>query len=142
MIWDWIDKLPEYVGTIPQWGMFLVLCGGLWRLVLSTRAQAFTHVDKVAEHYRNEVKVLRDEVSDLTNALRICERNCAEETQSLKDALLGEKSNRIQEQLSLINVILGTVESPELRAMMHTLESVQIAIRSQQREGASDVQGA
>jgi hypothetical protein len=57
--------------------------------------------------------------------LHKCEDECADKIKKLHEEMWGEKRQRVTEQISLINVILNSVDAPELKTLMKTLESVQ-----------------
>lgn len=124
--------LPEIVGTVPQWitaslmGTILI---AYWRRGVAMKGLSNESSRDIRDHYAKEVAALRDE-------LRICEEECADRLEladmkikKLGDELWGEKRQRVTEQISLINVIVSSVDAPELKAVLKTLESVQMAMR-------------
>jgi septal ring factor EnvC (AmiA/AmiB activator) len=90
----------------------------------------------IRDHYAEEVGELRKE-------LKQCEEECRakldaadvkldaaqKKIKELDQELWGEKRQRVAEQISLINVIISSVDAPELKAILKTLESVQMAQR-------------
>lgn len=87
----------------------------------------------IRDHYAQEVGELRKE-------LRQCEEECRgkldaaeKKIRTLDQELWGEKRQRVTEQISLINVIIASVDAPELKAILNTLESVQMAMRIEQQ---------
>jgi molecular chaperone DnaK (HSP70) len=130
------------MGTIPGWitsaGVVAIL--GIvvrWQLGLKRFAVAAQQVDVSAQevrtrddadkrdHIAEEMGELRKNVAGLREELHKCEDECADKIKKLHDELWGEKRQRVTEQISLINVILNSVDAPELKALMKTLESVQ-----------------
>ena len=124
--------LPEIAGTIPQWitavGISTLIIA-YWRRGVAMKGLSNEASKDIRDHYAKEVAALRDE-------LRICEEECADRLEladmkikKLSDELWGEKRQRVAEQISLINVIVSSVDAPQLRAVLRTLESVQMAMR-------------
>lgn len=123
---------PELIGTIPQWITAASLVSVLiayWRRGVALRGLSNTDAANIRDHYAKEVAALRDE-------LRICEEECADRLEladmkikKLDQDLWGEKRQRVAEQISLINVVVASVDAPELKAILKTLESVQMAMR-------------
>jgi chromosome segregation ATPase len=132
----------ELLGTIPGWitsaGVVAML--GLivrWQLGLKKLSVEAQQVDVNAaevrskdaadkrDHIAEEMSALRANIATLREELHACEDECAEKIKKLHDEIWGEKRQRVTEQISLINVILNSVDAPELKALMKTLESVQ-----------------
>jgi hypothetical protein len=129
---------PELLGTIPQWitaGGIVTVIVAYWRRGVALKGLQNTDAANIRDHYAREVAALRDE-------LRICEEECADRLdladqrlKKLDRELWGEKRQRVAEQISLINVVVASVDAPELKAILKSLESVQMAMRLQQQSG-------
>lgn len=129
---------PELLGTIPQWitaGSLVTIIIAYWRRGVALKGLQNTDSANIRDHYAREVAALRDE-------LRICEEECADRLdladqrlKKLDKELWGEKRQRVAEQISLINVVLNSVDAPELKAILKTLESVQMAMRIERGMG-------
>lgn len=96
------------------------------------RADIRDHYAQEVDRYFKQVVGLRDEVEkckkDCDAREEACERKIADINKSndaLRKEVWGEKQQRVAEQISLINVILKTVDAPELKTLMKTLENVQ-----------------
>jgi hypothetical protein len=132
----------ELLGTIPGWitsaGVIAIL--GIvvrWQLGLRKLSIAAQQVDVNAAEVRNkdtadarghiaeEMKALRANVASLRDELHTCEEDCRVTVDKLRQEVWGEKRQRVAEQISLINVILSSVDAPQLKTLMKTLESVQ-----------------
>ena len=128
---------PELLGTIPQWitaGSLVSIIIAYWRRGVALKGLQNTDAANIRDHYAREVASLRDE-------LRICEEECgdrldaaAQKIKKLDQELWGEKRQRVAEQISLINVIVASVDAPELKAILKSLESVQMAMRLQHQQ--------
>ena len=123
---------PELLGTVPQWitatGVISIIIA-YWRRGVALKGLSNTNEAHIRDHYAKEVASLRDE-------LRICEEECADRLEladmkirKLDQDLWGEKRQRVAEQISLINVVVASVDAPELKSILKTLESVQMAMR-------------
>lgn len=123
---------PELLGTVPQWitatGIVTIIVA-YWRRGVALKGLQNTDSANIRDHYAREVAALRDE-------LRICEEECADrldlagqKIKKLDQELWGEKRQRVAEQISLINVIVASVDAPELKSILRSLESVQMAMR-------------
>jgi flagellar motility protein MotE (MotC chaperone) len=132
---------PDITGTIPQW----ITAGGMvsflgilakWHLgqkkiavdALQVRVEAKRVENADAADVRDH---LADEVKELRAELRTCEKDCDRRLgiaeariRALDEELWGEKKQRVAEQISLINVILNSVDAPELKTLLKTFESV------------------
>jgi hypothetical protein len=135
--------IPEVLGTIPQWitaasiTAFLGVIGrwhlGKVKLSIAARevevsAIKVTNADEAdkRDHFADEMTALRGEVTHLRNELHECEDQCRREIKSLQNELWGEKRQRVAEQISFINLILNSVDAPELKTLLTTLEKTQI----------------
>jgi hypothetical protein len=114
----YLDRLPEQLGTIPQWGMFIALLALLVKQVIPWRQQTLDRDAKFCEN-------LTKEVSDLRAELKQCEQDCTAKSKALHEELFGMRRQHIQEQISLINTIMRSVDSPELLGMIKLLERVE-----------------
>ena len=126
----------DILGTIPQWISASILAAILmayWRRGVALKGLSNEAAADIRDHYAKEVQALRDELAK-------CEQECADRLERadgkikrLDEELWGEKRQRVAEQISLINVIIASVDAPELKAILKTLESVQMAMRIEQQ---------
>lgn len=91
------------------------------------------------ESKQQDLEGWRAECTDLRNRLETCERLCRERDEShtttvnkLHEEIFGIRKQHLTEQISMINVILNSVDAPELRQLLKTLESVKAALRLEQ----------
>lgn len=133
---------PDILGTIPQWitaGGVLTFLGLLIRWHLGLRKIAVqaneveVHATQAAnadradarDHIAEEMGELRKNVSSLRAELHQCEEDCRQQIERLQKEVWGEKRQRVAEQISLINLILKSVDAPELKTLLTSLETVQ-----------------
>jgi hypothetical protein len=141
-----IELFGLQLGTVFQGASLGVLLGILgiivrWQLGLKKIAVAAQQVEVSANEVRNkdaadqrdhiaeEMTALRDNVASLRAELHACEDECRVKIDKLTEELWGEKRQRVAEQISLINVIVNSVDAPELKMLMKTMESVQRTLR-------------
>jgi hypothetical protein len=117
-------------GSIPQWGAFVALVGILARQVVPWRKLTI-----------ESGQALRKELLDRIDELKGDHRDCQEKLNLLQQKITGMQRQHVQEQISLINAIIRSVDAPQLKAMLGTLESVQIALRAEGVSG-DDFEGA
>jgi hypothetical protein len=111
---------PDWIGSPLQAGSFVVL------LVIAVRTSPeWLRLWLQARKERSDR--LGKRIADLEAAVEKCQRECEEQKQDMRDKLEGMHLQKLQEQSSLINAILASIDSPQLKALLHTYESVQVA---------------
>jgi hypothetical protein len=103
-----ISNIP--LGTLPQWLLLIVIGIGFAKWLFPWRA--------------DEMRLLRAE-------LKKCEEDCDLKIKRLEEDLWGEKRQRVSEQISFLNAIINSIDAPELKTMLKSLESVQSQFRVQ-----------
>lgn len=124
-----IGNLPNWAGTIPQWFLFAGVLVTLIKLYPALQKQSLDSSAEQVKLYAETCVSLRKEVTALTEAVHNCERECAAQTKSLMDEIHGQRRQHMQEQISLISAIMQSVDSPQLKSLLRTLESVQVALK-------------
>lgn len=124
---EWITW-PQWVGTPSQVGLLLVVIGTVliayikvWPVLLEAR---------ITERHK-ERQELRARITELEKAVEDCRRECDRQTALLQDeigdlqeTIYGMRRQHVQEQISLINAIIESVDNPVLKKMLGALESV------------------
>lgn len=126
---------PEFVGTLPQWiaavssttlaGAVVALVTAYWKRGISLKGLENADEADRRDHMAEEMGALRENVANLRQELHDCEANCASEIKQLQNELLGEKRQRVAEQISLINIIVDIVDEPTRKRLMAALDSIQ-----------------
>lgn len=130
---------PDFIGTLPGWitaastttGV-VTLTVAFWRRGVSLKGlQNADQADK-RNHLAEEMKALRENVASLRaevaaarKELADCEEECRTKLDAMREELWGEKRQRVAEQIAFINMILKTVDAPELKTLLTSLETVQ-----------------
>ena len=126
-----LDGMPDWLGTIPQWGMFGALAAiliALIKLAPAWRQQTLDQKNKDTERDDTEQDRLREEIRVLREEFRECREECDAQTHALHEEIWGMRKQNIAEQISLINIILNTVDAPELKTLLHVLENVKSSL--------------
>ena len=117
----------------------VVVSGGALGIILryrqGMRGLANTDTADIRDHYAEEVKSLRSEVVAARSEVAIarkeladCEEECRTKIREIERELWGEKRQRVAEQISLINLILQSVDAPALKTLLRALESARMQI--------------
>lgn len=123
---------PDFIGTLPGWitaastttGVAAIIIAYLRRGVSLRGLQNADDADR-RDHIAEEMAALRANVAALRTELHTCEEECRVQIGKLTEELWGEKKQRVAEQISLINIILDSVDAPDLQKLRVTLESIQ-----------------
>lgn len=142
---NWLGS-PAQIGTFAV-GVVIAL-SVMWPKI---RQQDFDREARIEAAKTAEIAGYKVEVAELRKELKLCEEECAaklkvheDEIRDLQEARWGDRKQHLAEQISLINVILRNVESPELRNLLKMFESVKASLVLQQvinreaEEGAKD----
>lgn len=111
------------VGSIAQVGTFVMLAVAIIGAFVKLRGQDQTHAEKMCETLSVHVNNLRDR-------LVRCEEECREETQRLHEELFGLRKQNIAEQIAFINIIIDSVDAPQLQTLRASLESIGARLES------------
>jgi hypothetical protein len=76
------------------------------------------------KEYKAEVRSLKGEIKVMCDELRDCEEECAKELRRMHEEIWAMRKQNIAEQISLINIILKTVDAPELHALLEVMEKI------------------
>lgn len=124
----WLTKLPEWAGTVPQWGVVLLLLIAVVRTSpnwLETWAKL-----RLARSNRN-----KERIEELELQVRECREQCDRETQALQQQIHGIREQRLAEQLSMMRAIVRMSGDPEVKKQLDLLEAMQISLmRTQHKE--------
>jgi hypothetical protein len=122
----------DFIGTLPGWITALSTSTAAGSLIIAywkrgVKLRQLSNEDRAdhRDHIAEEMAALRQNVHNLRDELHRCESQCREEISKLTEEIWGEKRQRVAEQISLINTILNTVDAPQLKTLLATLESIQ-----------------
>ena len=114
------------IGTIAQLGTLGIVLVAVIGAYVKLRDRGMTHAEVMCGQLTNEVASLRGE-------LHKCEEECRKDIKALHEELFGMRKNHIAEQLAFINILLRSVDSPELSVLRSTLERVQDSLAKTQK---------
>lgn len=117
------------LGSPAQIGTFVVVLVAALRLVIPWRKQTHETQGSMIKQYAETCGMLRDEVKILSDKLFECEDKCDRDIKKLNETINGIQRQHTQEQISMINAIIHSVDAPELKALLKTLQSVQVALQ-------------
>lgn len=124
----------NWFGTVPQWMMLIVLVIIAFKppeLFKIWSANAAARHDRVGRR-----------ISELEAAVIQCRADCDRETRELHQQLLNRDHQRIQEQISLISIIMQSVDNPLLKRMLDQMQSIQRTLPTELPGVAGDTEGA
>lgn len=131
---------PIPIGTVPQWVTLAAVLIAAFKLIPELSALKLKRKSEQERGWQTECANLRQE-------LRIQRQECEEEHRQsrakiheLEETIYGLRRQNIQEQISLINTILRSVDSPELKGLLSMMEAVKDNLASQHVKilGAAD----
>lgn len=123
-------SLPTWAGSVPQWGLLATIVLAFFKLWPVLRQQTIDVNNEQVKLYAETCTQLRVELNLLSEKLFNCEDKCDKDIRKLNDELNGMRRQHVQEQLSLINAIIASVDAPQLKVLLTSLESVQLAMQS------------
>jgi esterase/lipase len=127
--------------NIPGWGIFLLCTVTLiktWPIIqknlLDARANADQRAskerDSIADYYRHEIEMLRDEVRQCRESCEKQEAALLNKIDDLNETIHGMRRQHIQEQISLISAVIQSIgaDHPLLKQLLLSFETVQRAL--------------
>lgn len=116
---SWLDKLPSWAGTAPQWGMFIVLAIAMVR-TSPAWVQAWS-AWKIAASNRN-----RSRIRELEQQVHDCHKECETKIAVLTMELHSMRAQRNAEQLSIMRAIVRMSGDPAVKQQLDLLEAIEI----------------
>lgn len=116
-----LEFLGIPIGTVAQLGTLGLIFVAIIGAYVKLRDRGMTHAEVMCAQLTNEVASLRQELHN-------CEEQCRNDIKKLHAEISGMRKQHISEQLSFINILLRSVESPELMLLRQTLERVQASL--------------
>lgn len=107
----------ELIRALPLWGSFIVLIGILVRQIIPWRKLSLDAAAQIREELKTRLNEVKEE-----------HRQCLLDMKALQNEIAGMRRQHVQEQISLINAIISSVDSPNLKGLLRSLESVQVAL--------------
>lgn len=120
-----VEILGLQLGTIAQVGTFLAVIVALIGAYVKLKDRGMTHAEVMCGQLTSEVAKLRLE-------LHTCEEVCRKDIKKLHEEIFGMRKQHIAEQISFINILIRSVDSPELQILRQTLERVQGSLQTVQ----------
>jgi hypothetical protein len=105
----------QYLGTVPQWGMFFLLLIVFIRTSPDIMKAWFEQAKAKREQHGNRITELEAQVKE-------CREECDKVHADYRKEILGLQAQSIQEQLSLVSIIMQTVDNPMLHQLFEQLQ--------------------
>lgn len=123
-----VNSLPAWIGTAPAWGLFLLCCATLIKTWPIIQKNVLDARERKESRYSQRITELEGKVSE-------CQRECEEhkealrvELRKLEEKRLGDRQQHIQEQISLVSILVKHVDNPLLAKVLEQLQSTQRAL--------------
>lgn len=119
-----LDKIPSWIGTVPQWGVLVVLAIA----VVKTSPQWLTTwvTWRLARSNRN-----RDRIIDLESQVRECRTECDEKIAKLHNEVFGLRTQRNASDAVIMRAILRTSNDPDVRKRLELLEAMEATLSTE-----------
>lgn len=121
-MFEGLPELSPLIGTIPQWGMFILLAIA----VVRTSPQWLQTLITAAKDRKDR---LGKRISELEQKLHDCEEKCdqreavfKEEIDRLKTKVNNEAWQRTQSEISLVTTLVRILPKPELQQVLEALQ--------------------
>jgi hypothetical protein len=126
-MWEELDKLPDWVGTAPQWGLFIVFAIA----VIKTSPQWLTTWSalRLAKSNRNSSRI-----KDLEEQVRVCREECDRDRRNFRIEIEGLRKQRNTEQLAIMRAIVRMSSDPEVKRQLELLEGIEISFSGADNE--------
>jgi hypothetical protein len=132
-----LENVPSWAGNVPAWFLVGAVIIAFIKVYPKLREQTIQERFAIKNGYAARIKSLEQDVKNEQTARKDDRDKCGKEMavlrdviSDLEDKIIGMQRQAIQEQISLINAIISSVDTPELKALMRSLESVQVALRA------------
>lgn len=125
-----IANLPDWTGTVPQWGMFLLFLLTAVKAIPILRKQTLDSQASQVKQYADTCTALRQELRELSDKLMECEDKCAQDIKMLHEEILGLRTQRLSEQGTIMRAILRYSNDPEVKKQLELLEHIQASLET------------
>lgn len=120
-----LDGLPSWTGTAPAWGLFLLCAAALiktWPLIQKNLLDA---KERRESRYSQRI-------TELEAAVKTCQHECEEhkevirvELRKTEERRLGDRQQHLQEQISLVSLLVKNIDNPLLDKILTQLQATQ-----------------
>lgn len=126
---EFFEKLPDWIGTVPQWGVFVLLAIA----VVRTSPQWLTTWVTLRMERSNRTAA---RIAELEEQVAECQRECEEHKKILREEVHGLKAQRLAEQGILMRAILKMSNDPDVARQLQLLEAMQTSLGAIRLEGS------
>lgn len=104
---EFLNSLPTWAGTVPQWGMLLSFVFAVWKL-------SFADSTAIRKEMAARIEKLKDD-----------HEQCTQDLDQLRNELHGMRQQRIDEQLAIMRAIVRMSNDPDVKRQLALLESME-----------------
>lgn len=128
-----LNSMPSWAGNVPAWILVLSLLA--WVVNSAIKNHPIISQQKIDDRHRikdSYVSRIQSLERQILEDRERCDREIGllrDEIGDLQDKIIGIQRQHVQEQISLINSIISSIDAPELKILVRSLESVQAAAR-------------
>lgn len=114
----------------PLWGIFLLMIISIIKTYPIIQKNLLDARDKRENRYSERIR-------ELEAAVHACQKECEEHKTELRKQLDGLRRQNIQDQISLVSVLVQGTDNPALKKVLETLQSVQRALPVEELPGVA-----
>jgi esterase/lipase len=121
-------NLPSWVGTAPAWALILLCIGTLiktWPIIQKNLLEA-----KEKRESR-----MGNRITELERMVRECQQECEDHKEELREEIrrlenqrLNDRHQNLQEQISLVSILVRNVDNPILAQVLEQLQRTKTAL--------------
>jgi uncharacterized membrane protein (DUF106 family) len=122
---DLVKDLPPWLGTAPAWGL-LVLA-----VIAAIKTWPLVHKNLLDAKERRESRYSQ-RITELEQAVKTCQQECDDhkealrvELRNLEEKRLGDRKQHLQDQISLVSILVKNIDNPLLDRVLQQLQSTQ-----------------
>lgn len=116
------------LGTAPQWVLLAAVLIALIKIWPVLREQTLKVRMDREQGWREQCELLRAELAAQRQQCEAENSQLKDRIHKLEEQIWGLRRQHIQEQLSLINSILHSVDAPELKTLLRALEAAKTSL--------------
>lgn len=125
------DTLPPWLGTLPSWGIFILLCVAVVRTSpawLTTWAQL-----RLAKSNENAQRI-----ANLEQQVLDCIKDCDEHKKQAHKEIQGLRTQRNAEQLVIMRAIVSMSNDPVVKQQLELLEAMEVSLKQGAQNNGSE----
>lgn len=117
--------MPPWIGTAPTWALFVMIGITLIKTWPIIQRNVLDAKDRRESRYSQRI-------TDLEKAVKDCQEECEDHKEELRSELrnleekrLGDRRQHIQDQISLVSILVKNIDNPLLAQILTQLQTTQ-----------------